>query len=300
MQKSIWTVKLKDRIRKHKNIMLKKLPLLLLIILCSCKAQDKVKGSRNVKTEQYDLEKFHSIQIKGEFEVGILKGRRSMIEIEADDNIHDLIMTEVLDGTLYIKPIKKLSRTKKQELRITFSDTLKSILIGGDVELESLQDLYVNDFKLETGKDAKAFLTLTASKFNFIHKDDAEAELNVIAKEIVCQLNQSSKVEALLNAPDVEIDIYEKASARIDGETQIFNLRADQSSKFDGENFSSLKAEVLAQGNSSSRVNVSDTLNLIASGKSEVEVYNTPVIKLLKFSDEASLSKKEFSKGLFK
>ena len=280
--------------------MLKKLPILLLIVFCSCKAQDKVKGSRNVKTEQYELSSFHSIQVTGDFKVGILKGKRPMVEIQADDNVHDLIMTEVLDGTLFIKPIKELSRTKKQELTITFADTLKSILIGGEVELETLQDIYVHDFQLETGKDAKAFMTLTATKFNFVNKDDAEAELNITAKEVFCQLNQSSKVEALINAPILEVDIYEKADARIDGETQDFKLRADQSAKFDGENLTSVKAEVLAQGSSQSKVNVTDSLDITASGKSEIEVFNEGKINLLQFTGESKLSKKEFSKGLFK
>jgi len=100
--------------------MLKKLPFLLLIIFFSCKAQDKVKGSRNVKTEQYSLNSFNSIQISGEFEVGILRGNRSMIEIEADDNVHDLIQTDVIDNVLYIKPIKELSRTKKTGIKNYF------------------------------------------------------------------------------------------------------------------------------------------------------------------------------------
>jgi len=280
--------------------MIKKLPLLLLIIFFSCKAQDKVKGSRNVKTEQYNLTPFHSIQIKGEFEVGVLKGNRPMIEIEADDNLHDLIQTEVIDGVLHIKPIKELSRAKRQELRITFSDTLKNILIAGKVELESLQDLYFGDFQLETRKDAKAFMTFTTKKFNLIQNDDAESKLNVTASEVYYQLNQNSKVESLVNSPVFNVDIYEKASARIDGEIQDFTIRADQSSKFDGENLTSVKANVLAQGNSEVKVNVTDSLEVRANGKSEIEVFNNPGIKLIEFKDEAVISKKEFSKGIFK
>lgn len=280
--------------------MIKKLPLLLLIIFFSCKAQDKVKGSRNVKTEQYNLTPFHSIQIKGEFEVGILKGNRPIVEIEADDNLHDLIQTEVIDGVLHIKPIKELSRAKKQELTITFSDTLKSIVIAGKVELESLQDLYFGDFQLETRNDAKAFITFTAKKFNLIQNDDAESKLNVTASEVHYQLNQNSKVEALVNSPIFNVDIYEKASARIDGEIQDFTIRADQSSNFDGENLTSVKANILAQGNSEVKVNATDSIEVRANGKSEIEVFNNPSIKLIEFKDEAVIAKKEFSKGLFK
>jgi len=280
--------------------MLKKLPLLLLVVLFSCKAQDKIKGSRNVKTEQYNLTSFHSIQAKGEFKIGILKGSRPMIEIEADDNLHDLIQTEVIDGVLYIKPIKEFSRSKSQELTITFSDTLRNILIAGEVELESLQDLYLENFQLETRKKSKAFLTLTSKTFNLIQNDDAEAELNITASEVIYQLNQSSKVEALVNSPIFKVDIYEKASARIDGEIQDFIIRADQSSKFDGENLTSVKANVLAQGDSEVRVNASDSLEIRANGTSEVDVYNNPQIDLVELKDEAVIAKKEFSKGLFK
>ena len=279
--------------------MFKKLPFLLLIIFFSCTAQDKVKGSRNVKTEQYDLSGFHSIQAKGDLEIGILKGNRPMVEIEADDNLHDLIQTDVIDGVLYIKPIKEISRSKRLELRVTFSDTLKSILLAGEVELSSLQDLYLNDFNLEARKKAEAYLTLTARKFNLIQNDDAKAELNITASEVHYQLNQSAEVKALVNAPVFNVDIYEKASARIEGDIQEFKIRADQSSKFDGENLSSINAELLAQGNSEVKINATDTLNIKASGNSEIDVFNEPTINLIEFRDEAVLAKKEFGKGLF-
>jgi hypothetical protein len=279
--------------------MLKKLPFLLLIIFFSCKAQDKVKGSRNVKTEQYSLNSFNSIQISGEFEVGILRGNRSMIEIEADDNVHDLIQTDVIDNVLYIKPIKELSRTKKQELRITFSDTLRSIVIADKVELESLQDLYFGDFQLDTRNDAKAFMTFTSKKFNLIQNDNAEAELNITASEVEFQINQSAKVEALVNSPVFNVDIYEKANARIDGDIQNFTIRADQSSKFDGENLTSVKANVLAQGDSEVKVNATDSVEIVAKGTSEVEIYNNPKVDLKELSDEAAIAKKVFKKGIF-
>ncbi len=279
--------------------MIKKLPLILLLIMISCGAQEKVKGSRNVKTEQFNLTPFHSIQISGEFEVGVLKGPRPMLEIKADDNLIDLIQREIVDGVLYIKPVKEFSRAKSQKIQITFQDTLKNVKISDKVELESEQDLYVEDFQLETRGSSKAFLTLTARSFNFIHGDDAKAQLNVTAKESYFQLNQSSDVEALVNSPLFKVDIYEKASARIDGEIQDLNLRADQSSKFDGEKLTAINATVLAQGRSDNKINVSEKLEISAQGNSKTEIFNNPEINLTQFTDEAVIAKKEFKKGLF-
>ena len=259
-----------------------------------------MKGSRNVKTEQYNLTSFHSIQAKGDFEIGILKGSRPMIEIEADDNLHDLIQTEVIDGVLYIKPIKEISRSKRQEIRVTFADTLRRIVVDGDVEISSLQDLYLGDFQLETRKDSKAFLTITSKNFSLIQNDDAESKLNVTASEVICQLNQSSKVEALFTTPTLKVDIYEKASARIDGDIEDFTIRSDQSSEFDGENLTSIRANVLAQGDSEVKVNATDSLEIRALGSSEIDIYNNPKIDLIELKDEAVIAKKEFGKGLFK
>ncbi len=223
-----------------------------------------------------------------------------MMEIKADDNLHDHISYEVIDEVLYIKPTKEFQRAKSEEIRITFSDTLKSIRISDKIELESLQDLFLQDFQLETKNDSRAYLTLTAKTFNLIHGDDSKAELNVNASEVYFQLNQSSEVEALVNTPVFKVDLYEKASARIDGDVNELTLRADQSSKFDGENLTSINASVLSQGDAENRINVTEVLEITAKGTSETDIYNNPEIKILEFLDEAVIAKKEFKNGIFK
>lgn len=279
--------------------MIKKLPLLIVLLGCVVFAQDKVKGSRNVQTEKYNLTPFNSIEISGDFEVGIQKGGRPMMEVKADDNLIDLIQNEVINGILYIRPAKEFKRAKRQEITITYSDTLKSIKISDEVELESLQDIFVSDFQLETKNRSAAYLTLTANNFNLIHGDDSKAELNITAQESYFQLNQSSKIEALVNAPLFKVDIYEKADARIDGEIQDFQLRADQSSKFDGEDLTANRANVTAQGNSDNIINVTESLEIMAKGDSKTEIYGQPSINLTEFADEAVIAKKQKSKGLF-
>lgn len=279
--------------------MLKNLPIILLFIVTACGAQDKVRGSRNVKTEQTNLTPFHSIRVAGEFKVGVLKGGRPMLEIKADDNLHDLIQSEIVDGVLYIKPVKEFSRTKSQEITITYSDSLKNISVSDKVELESLQDLYAGNFQLETKNDSKAFITITAKSFNLINGDDSKVELNVTAKDCYFQLNQSSNVKALVNSPLFKTDIYEKALARIEGDVQDFTLRADQGSKFDGENLTAVNAVVLSQGRSDSKINVAESLEITAKGDSKTEIYNNPEIKIIEFTDEAVIAKKESKKGLF-
>ncbi|APG59795.1 GIN domain-containing protein [Christiangramia salexigens] len=279
--------------------MIRKLPLILLFIFTSLQAQEKIKGSRNVTTEQYELDAFHSIEVYGEFEVGILRGSRPLIEIEADDNLHNLIQSEVNNGVLHIKPLKDFNRTKSQKIRITFADTLKRIKVSDKVELESLQDLFVKNFQLETRNDSKVKLKITADTLDLTNNDNSKIEMNLKAEKVIWQLNQSSDIKALVQAPIFNVDIYEKASAKVEGETDELDLRSDQSAKFDGEELASIRAIVLSQGNSKNKVNVAEVLELTAKGNSETEVYNNPEVKLIEFTDKAVISKKEFGRGIF-
>lgn len=279
--------------------MFKKLPLLLFLLILNIQAQDKVKGSRNVKTEQYNLNSFHSIKISGELKVGILKGGREMLEIKADDNLHDLIQADVMDSVLYIKPIKEFSRAKSQQITITFVEDLKKLNLNDKTELESLQDLFFQNFQLEMRDKSSAFITLKSEKFDLINGDDSKVELNLTAQDVYFQLNQSSSIKALVNSPDFKVDSYEKSSARIEGNVENFVLRADQSASFDGENLTSIRAEVLAQGRSKNSINITEQLELTAKGNTTVEIYNNPKINLIELNNEAVIAKKEFKKGLF-
>ena len=123
--------------------------------------------------------------------------------------------------------------------------------------------------------------------------DKSKIELKLTAKEAYFQLNQNSDIQASVNSPNFKVDIYERASAKIDGETEQFQLRADHDSKFDGEELTSKTAVVLAEGHSDNKINVSENLQLKAHGRSKTEIYNTPKIELQELTDEAVIAKKE-------
>ncbi|MCM4156596.1 DUF2807 domain-containing protein [Gramella sp. AN32] len=279
--------------------MIKKLLLIFLFFTIACPAQNKIKGSRNVSTEKTRLNSFHSIEISGEFEVGIKNGRNNQLEVKADDNLHEYIESEIKNGTLYIKAKKEFNRTKSLEIEITYTDTLRFISISDKVELASLEDLKVNEFQLETRDDSKAFITLKANSFNLINLDGAKNELNVTANETYFQLNGNSNVEALVNSPIFRVEILDKAGAQIEGDIEEFDLKANGNSNFQGDNLTCIKAIVVAAEKSDVEVNAKETLELSAKDNSKVEIYNNPQIKLIQFTEEAVISKKEFKKGLF-
>lgn len=264
----------------------------LLGLLISCGSQ-RVKGSRIVITEQTPLKDFTAIEIKGSFVVGIRKGREAIMKVTADDNLHSEIQAEVSNNTLYIQPKKRIIGSQSLKILLDFPHSLDRIRIAEDVELYAEEDLFLEDLDLQIDGKAKAGLTLTASRVRIYLNDRSRTELHLKAAEVFLQLNHSSNLEALVYAPDIKVDMYEKASARIEGETNLLSLRSDHSSRFQGSKLTADKAKITAEGRSESQVEVREQLELTGRHQSQVEVYGTPRIELQEFSGTTRLFKKE-------
>ncbi|WP_372917561.1 GIN domain-containing protein [Salegentibacter sp.] len=273
---------------------MKKLLLLFLVlsITYSCGSQ-KVKGSRDVTTERTNLKDFTSVEIQGDFEVGIKKGNRARMEVEADDNLHSLIQTDIVDNTLFIKSRKPIKSSKSLEIILTFPDILERILITDNVELYSDEDLYLQDVELRINGKAKAWLTLTARDFQLYMNDKTKTELNLTASNAYFQLNSSSDLKVLVYSPILKTDLYEKASAKIEGETKEFELRSEHRTKFKGSKLTTENAVITAEGRSKNEVQVLGNLKLIAKDRAEIEVYGDPKIEIVEFTQKAELKKKE-------
>tara|TARA_R100000935_G_C2829085_1_gene163980 strand:- start:429 stop:1253 length:825 start_codon:yes stop_codon:yes gene_type:complete len=263
-----------------------------LFIGLNSQAQKNVKGSRNVTTEQIDINSFTSIEMDGDFEVGLLKGSRSMVEVEADDNLHELIQIEVVNNILYIKPTANISNSKSQKLTITFNDSLTKISVDGKVEFETLQDLFLKELELVAKGKSKSKLTATTNTFKLNNSGDAKVEVEITSEEIVLELKESSDLEGSLKSPLLSVNAIDKSSAQLKGAINEFKLSAAKSATFNGEKLISNTAEVFTTGDSKNSINVSKNLILSAKDESEINLYNSPEIDLVEFSQKAVLSKK--------
>ena len=272
--------------------MYSKLLFALLFISFSSQAQKNIKGSRNVKTEQTLLEAFHTIEINGEYEVSLIKGSRYMVEVEADDNLHSVIEIDVKNNILSIESNKDIKASKTQKLRITFSDSLSKIIVAGKVDFVTGQDLTFTNFHFVAKEKSKSKFTIKADKFTLDAMEDAKVEAEVNAEEIFLHLNGSSDLDGYLKSELLNAEAFENSSAKLKGEASQLVLNASKSSKFDAEKFIAKEAEVFADGNSKSAINVSEDLKITAKDNSEVSIYNHPEIDLVAFSDKATLLKK--------
>lgn len=271
---------------------------LLFVIGCvsitSAQDDEKIKGDRNVTIKQTYIDPFSKIIVGEDFSVEIIYNSKPSVEIEADDNLHQYIEFNVSAGVLTFKTTKRITSSKRMNIKVNYGDGLESIETLENGEIRSLTSLELKNASLKTSGSSKAYLNIRAAKFEYTSSDKARSKLNVNATaSATITLNDNCKVEALINTKTAKIDLNQKASANIEGVSEDLTLRSDLSSSFNGKEFATTTSNMIVEGNSSATIRVATTLTLEVSGSSEVYVYGNPQITLNKFSGSAKLQKKE-------
>lgn len=255
--------------------------------------KEKIKGNKFIKVKQHQIAQFSELNLNGKFEVFLLKGSTPQIEIETDENLHEVIQFSVNHkGTLSLNNTHQITSKKKLNIRITVTDQFNSIIASEKATVNSLIDLDLKEMTITAKDNAKIYLTLKTNEFNLTAEKSSDIELNLNAKKSVLMLSESTNVEALINSDELKIDLYQKANAKIEGDVTQLELRADNASNYHGEKLTADTASVIAEGSSDCDLDVKTTLTLEASGSSKVNVFNTPKIELNRFEDSAAIYKK--------
>jgi Putative auto-transporter adhesin, head GIN domain len=278
-------------------MMKKKALIIAIITLFStsvfCQQKEKIRGNRNVTPRETKVNLFNKIIIGENFKIDIIEGNEASVFIETDDNLHDVISFKVIDSTLKFQTLKKITSRKKLSIKVVYTKALKHIETLDNGEISSLTTVNLDDIILNNSGTSKAYLNIKAKKIKLINGNRARVKLNLTTNLVILELSENSKLDAIINADSLQIDMYQNADAKIEGALNTLNIRTDNSSKFIGKDLAVNNCELLSEGSSSISVHAIENLYIQALGSSEVLIYNNPKIVINKFTDTAKLYKKE-------
>ncbi|WP_290701121.1 DUF2807 domain-containing protein [Lacinutrix sp.] len=273
-----------------------KLHLLILTLIITfsgfSQSSEKIKGSRNVTTQITEIDAFNRLVIGDDFKINIKQGELTSVQVDTDDNLHDVIEFNVLEGSLSFKTNKRISSSKKMEITIVYIDSLNIIELKEDAELTALSTIKAKDLILRTKESTKVFLTVEAENFQYIGAGKTKAELNITSKSTILDLSDNTSIEALINSKTISIDMLQRANARLEGDTDELTVNIDNSSTLKAEKLTTKTCNLIAQGRADSHIEATKDFIIEASGTTETYIYNSPKIELKKFEDEAVLRKK--------
>jgi hypothetical protein len=277
---------------------MKKSCILLLALLFTAatfaQKREKIKGSKNVTVAKKEVAAFDSLELEDNIEVYLTKGTEVGVEIEADDNLHDVIQADIHGGTLRMYTNKEISGAKKIAVRITYTGDLKSIIAKHQVLLYALTELEVDAIAIKNLDFSKSFLNVKAGTFSISLNDKTTAEVNIKAESTTIDLTKNAEIKALIATQNLKMDMYQKSGAVLEGDATAMQLRIDNTAVFTGKKFTVKNTSLIAESYTKCSIMVAETLDLEASGKTEIELYGAPTsVTMKKFADSAVISKKE-------
>lgn len=269
--------------------------LLTLFLFCSSvfsQNKEKIRGSKIVTITQKETKEFENLEVKDNLEIFLIKGDKCGIEIEADDNLHDVVQINLSGSTLQLSCAKEVSSAKKFSVRITYTENFKMVLAKDKTNITALADIVLNDFTFKIFDDSKVFANIKSKNFTLMANDKAKIELNLKSEQATIELSKNAQLKALISTAQLTFDMYQKTTAVVEGDAIDLKLRLDNNANFTGKNLTAKNAEITTEGYTNCDIVVSTKAAIDASGKSEIQLYGNPKIDLKNFNDSAILYKK--------
>ncbi|WP_281636018.1 GIN domain-containing protein [Flavobacterium marginilacus] len=254
--------------------------------------KEKIKGSKTVIEKPKEISEFTALEIEDNLTVFLEKGAKNEIKIEADDNLQDVISFDIKEKTLRIYTTKEISTFKKLSLRIKYTNDLKSVTAKNVSIINALEAVQLDDITFKSLDFAKLYLNVNSKIFGLISDDKSKVELNLKAEKSKIQLSKTAQLKALINSTDLALDMYQKTTAIIEGESTNAILRQDNNSVFTGVNFTVHNADITTEASAVSNLRADTSLIVDANGSSRIYLLGTPRIEVRKFLGEAQLIKK--------
>ncbi len=270
---------------------------LMLSVATIAQKKEKVKGSKTVKLEQKQVDKFESLEVEDNLEVFLVKGNECALEVEADDNLIEFVEYKINGSNLRISTSKDISSYKKLSVRVTYTDKFNMVIAKDETNVTALSDVVLNDITFKSYDYAKLFLNAKTKNFTLMANDKSKIELNLKSEKTAIDVSKSAYVKALISSSDMRFDMYQKSSADVEGDVIDLKIRLDNNTEFNGKKLIGKNASIETASNAKAYINVSNIVTLDASGDSEIEVYGDPVkYELKRFTDTATLKKKQLIK----
>lgn len=174
-----------------------------------------VEGNGHVHQDTRTLPGFERIKVSGGFEIILKQGNEHAIEIEADDNLHPLILTEIENNTLYISSENRLKGSEDIQITIT-APIFRRVRISGAVDLQTDGLIQSKALELDLSGAGDADMHLDVGELRVSMSGAGALELEGDAKIAHFNISGAGQIEAFeLEAQTVEMDMSGAATAEV-------------------------------------------------------------------------------------
>jgi len=203
---------------------LTKLSVVLLLVVTSSCMFDGIKGNREVKTAKRAISSdFESIAVSNGIDVYLTMGNSTSLTIEADENLHDIIETEVDNGVLRIYADKNIWSAKRKRVYLT-AQSINEIKTTSGAEVRTENTLKTDELRVAVTSGADVRLTVDVDQLRCTTTSGSDARLEGRANHFVARSTSGSDLKAsgleaktcearVTSGADISVNVSEELDA---------------------------------------------------------------------------------------
>lgn len=159
-----------------------------------------IKGNGNVVKQDRTISSFSGIDVGGAFKVFLTQGDKEGLVVEADENLLDIIETEVRGNTLRIKTTEDIKDSKALNIYITFKD-LSEIDVSGACKMSGENKFTLDDIEVDCSGASDVSMKLSAGNMDLECSGASNMDLYGTAESMDLDISGASH----LDASDLEV-----------------------------------------------------------------------------------------------
>lgn len=194
---------------------------------------------------------FTKISTKMGLDVYVTQGAKNSITVEADENLHDIIFTEITNGTLEIYSDKNIWKANAKKVHVTIKN----------IEL------------------------LSASSGGSIYSEE-----KITSKDVIISAASGADIKISIDAANIETNVASGANISINGKSQTLITNAASGSSVSAYNLQSKNVVARASSGANINIYASENMEASASSGGHIGFKGNPKKVTKKSSSGGSIS----------
>ncbi|HEC44264.1 MAG TPA: DUF2807 domain-containing protein [Bacteroides sp.] len=182
---------------------------------CSISTTESVYGNGKVVTEERSIENFDGLKVSSGIDVLIRQGSGVSLMVEADENLHEVIKTEIVDNTLKIYSTKNIRKSKAKKVYLVY-ENLNSIRVNSSGNVKGENTLETENLNIDLSSAGDLKLDLQALAVDCDISSAGDARLSGSTNTLNASLSSAGDLYAYeLTASKVEVNCSSAGDARV-------------------------------------------------------------------------------------
>lgn len=174
--------------------------IIISFLLLSCNFSinlgEGVDGNGNVETAERSISNdFDEIKISQGLDLYITQTNDVSLTLEADENLHELIITEVTDGVLKIYSTENIRRASSKKVMLNLK-TISKIKATSGSDVYSNNTIEVNNLVLKSTSGAEIKLDVKTETLECHSTSGSDLELSGTTKSLIASATSGSDIDA--------------------------------------------------------------------------------------------------------